>query len=156
LNHVDPGFDPSGLMSARVALRPAEYGADGNAAEQTFLRIADDLRARPGVTATALTSQAPLGPGALIVGLVPEGRPVDDGKSAVEARLRMVSPRYLATMRIPLVAGRDIDERDRHDAPPAIVVSAGFARRAWPGQSAVGKRLWCCGEKSRDGQPAWR
>src|SRR5262249_11670809 len=118
--------------------------------------IADDLRARLGVTATALTSQAPLGPGALIVGLVPEGRPVDDGKSAVEARLRMVSPRYLATMRIPLVAGRDIDERDRHDAPPAIVVSAGFARRAWPGQSAVGKRLWCCGEKSRDGQPAWR
>ena len=93
LNRVDPGFKIAGTMSARVALRPADF-ANAEHAEQTFDRILAELRAQPGVAAAALTSAAPLGPGGGSNGLVPEGRPADIA-NAIDSRLRMVSPGYL-------------------------------------------------------------
>src|SRR5262249_35290070 len=86
LNHLSPGFDPTGLLSARIALRPAEYKAQTDEAEQTFARILEAARAAPGVQTAALTSQAPMGPGGGSNGIVPEGK-TPDAKNAVDSRL---------------------------------------------------------------------
>src|SRR5262249_50338863 len=86
LNRVDPGFAIAGTLSARIALRPADFASGSEGAEQTFARILDELRAQPGVTTAALTSAAPLGPGGGSNGLVPEGRPRDIS-SAIDSRL---------------------------------------------------------------------
>jgi predicted permease len=154
LNHVDPGFDPSGMLAARVALQlPGELSKEAPRAEQTFLRIARELGARPGVQAAAVTSAAPFGGGSGSNGLVPEGKPLGP-ESAIDARLRMVSPNYLHVMRIPLVAGRDITEEDVRGGLRVMVVSEALAKAAWPGQNAIGKRLSCCEGTPDD--PRWK
>jgi predicted permease len=153
LNHVSPGFDPAGLLSARVALRPAEYKTQTEEAEQTFTRILDAVHAAPGVKAAALTSQAPMGPGGGSNGLYAEGMPADF-KSQVDARLRVVTPGYLSTMRISLVAGREVNEGDVHGGLRVAVVSAALAKALWPGQNAIGKRFRCC--EGRPDDPRWK
>jgi len=143
LNRIDPGFAVAGTLSARVALRPADFQNGPERAEQMFARVLDELRAQPGVAAAALTSAAPLGPGGGSNGLVPEDRPADVS-NAIDSRLRMVSPGYLKAMGIPLVAGRDITTQDIRGGLRVMVVSAALARAAWPNESAIGKRIRCC------------
>jgi predicted permease len=153
LNRVDPGFRIAGTLSARVALRPAQFADGPGNAEQTFARILDELRAQPGVAAAALTSAAPLGPAGNSNGLVPEGRPADIS-SAIDSRLRLVTPGYLTAMGIPLIAGRDIGTQDVRGGLRVMVVSAALARAAWPNESAVGKRIACCEGGLSD--PYWK
>jgi predicted permease len=153
LEHLSPGFDPAGILSARVALRSMEYKQGAEEAEQTFTRILAAVRAAPGVQAAALTSQAPMGPGGGSNGIVAEGK-TPDIRNAVDARFRMVTPGYLSTMRIPLVAGREIDESDLRDAPRVAVISEALAKVLWPGQNAVGKRFACC--EGNPGDPRWK
>jgi len=153
LNHLTPGFDPTGVLSARVALRPAEYKQATDVAEHTFTRILDGVRAAPGVQAAALTSQAPMGPGGGSNGLYAEGKAADF-RNQVDARLRMVTPGYLSVMRIPLVAGQEIGDDDRRGGLRVAVVSAALAKALWPGEHAIGKRFRCC-EGSPD-DPRWK
>ena len=153
LNHLSPGFDPAGILSARVALRPTEYKQGADEAEQTFTRILDAVRSAPGVKAAALTSQAPMGPGGGSNGIVPEGK-TPDIRNAVDAQLRMVTPGYLSMMRIPLVAGREIEQTDLREAPRVAVISEALAKALWPGQNAVGKRFACCEGSPAD--PRWK
>jgi putative ABC transport system permease protein len=143
LSRVDPGFKIAGLVSARVALRPSQFSNQPLVAEQSFARILDELRAAPGVASAALTSAAPLGPGGGSNGIVPEGRP-SDISSAIDSRLRMVSPGYLTAMGIPLLSGRDIAASDVQGGLRVMVVSAALAKAAWPNESAIGKRVACC------------
>ena len=144
LNRVNPGFDPRGMLVARVALRPtSDLAQDAANAEATFLRLAAELRARPGVQAASVTSAAPLGSGSGSNGLVPEGKE-PTAANIVDARLRMVSPGYLGAMRIPLIAGRDINEQDVRGGLRVMVLSATAAKMLWPNESAIGKRVSCC------------
>ncbi len=153
LNHVTPGFDPAGVLSARVALRPTEYKQGAEEAEQTFTRILDAVRAAPGVQTASLTSQAPMGPGGGSNGVVPEGK-TPDIKNAVDARLRMITAGYLSTMRISLVAGREIDQSDVRGGLRVAVVSAALAKALWPGENAVGRRFACC--EGNPGDARWK
>jgi len=148
LNHVDPGFDARGVLSARVALKPGENKAGADEAVQTFARILAELRSRPGVQSAALASAIPAGPGGNSNGVIPEGRPYE-AASAIDSRMHMVTPGYFATMRIPLISGREIGEQDVQGGLRVIVVSAALAKAAWPNEKSVlGKRMSCC-----EGQP---
>src|SRR5439155_16822719 len=154
LDRLDPGFDPRGLLSARVALHPTDnLEADAARAEQTFVGLANDLRAAPGVAAAVVTSAAPLGGGSGSNGLVPEGKE-QSVANAIDARLRMVTPGYLVAMRIPLVSGRDIAEQDVRGGVRVIVVSAALAKAAWPNENPIGKRISCCEGSPED--PRWK
>ncbi|HEU4785785.1 MAG TPA: FtsX-like permease family protein, partial [Gemmatimonadaceae bacterium] len=152
LTHVNPGFDPRGVLtariavsggpdSARVARRTTKLGA--NHATDFFLQLARALRGQPGVAAVAVTSAAPLGGGGGINGVIPEGKEPNQS-NAVLARRRLVSAGYLTAMGIPLIAGRDIDEHDVSGALRVIVVSKALANAAWPNENPIGKRLMCC------------
>jgi putative ABC transport system permease protein len=69
-----------------------------------------------------------------------DGRPAIPGKP-LQADIRRVDPGYFSTMAIPIVEGRALNDADRADSPPVVIVSAGMARKYWPGESAIGKRL---------------
>jgi hypothetical protein len=74
---------------------------------------------------------------------VPEGKE-PTAANIVDARLRMVTPGYLGAMRIPLIAGRDINEQDVRGGLRVMVLSATAAKMLWPNESAIGKRVSCC------------
>lgn len=152
LARVEPGFDPRGVLMARVAL-PEEGYRDPAAVMRAFTRLALEMRQQPGVRAAAITSQAPLGPGGNSNGLIPEGKAIAP-ENAVDARLRIITPEYFATLGIPLVAGRVFSDRDVAGAERVTVVSASLAKRLFPDGSALGKRLVCCEGAPDD--PRWK
>jgi predicted permease len=143
LDRTDPGFDPRGVLSVRLTLPAAQYGAP-ELVSATFGRIVLEASREPGIQAVGLSSQVPAGPGGSSNGLVPEGRPLEPA-SSIDTRLRLVTPGYLGTLRIPLRAGRDFTADDRADRRRVVIVNEAFTRVAWPGErNPVGKRVACC------------
>jgi putative ABC transport system permease protein len=70
-----------------------------------------------------------------------EGRPAPDPASTPQSLLHFVTPDYFRTMRIPLLQGRDFTDRDDLQAPLVAIVNETLAKRAWPGESPIGRRL---------------
>ena len=152
LNREPLGFDPAGLLTARVALPTARY-PDPETTTRAFLAFLERVRTVPGVASASLSSQAPLVPGGGSNGLVPEGRP-QNMESAIVSRLQIVTPGYFETVRTPLLGGRGFTADDRRGAPRVMIVSETFARIAWPGENAVGKRVACC--EGTPEAPVWK
>jgi predicted permease len=152
LNRVEPGYDPTGVVAARVSLPTTGYDRPEQV-RTAFERLAEELASAPGVTASGLASVAPL-EGGSSNGLVPEGRPLDIA-STINSDLRIVSPGYLAAMRIPLHRGRSFTDQDREGAPPVMIINERLAREAFPGQDPIGKRIACC-DAGPDGLPSWK
>ncbi len=152
LQRLDPGFEPRGVVTARLSL-PAEGYAAPESARQAFETVLTNLAAAPGVGRAALVTQVPMGPGGSDNGLVPEGKPLN-GENAVGARFRLVSLGYFTTMGIPVRRGRDFTPDDRAGAPRAMVVNETLARALFPGQDPIGKRVACC-EGARE-DPKWK
>jgi putative ABC transport system permease protein len=154
LQRVDPGFDPHGVISARVALPQASYGDPARLVD-TFQLMASEAAAIPGVAHAALSSYAAMAPGGNTNGLLPDdGRPFDM-KNLVPSRLRIITPGFFQTMRIPIVRGRGFDATDRRDGQRVMIISEALAARIFPGQDPIGKRIGCC-EHTPDNQPLWK
>jgi putative ABC transport system permease protein len=153
LNELNPGFDPRGLMSGLVAMRQSPDKNAYIANEQTFSAILADLRARPGVESAALSSQVPTGPGGSSNGLIPEGK-AQIIKNVINSKLRLVTPGYLGTMRIPLLEGRGFSSADMRGGLRVMIVSAALAKAAWPNADPIGKRISCC-DGTAD-SPSWK
>ena len=154
LQRVNPGFDPHGIISARIALPQASYG-DPSRIVDTFERMAVDTAMIPGVSHAALTSFAAMGPGGNTNGLLPDDGRAFDLKNLIPSRLRMITPDFFQTMRIPIVRGRGFDANDRRDTQRVMIISEALAARAFPGQDPIGKRIGCC-EQTPDQQPVWK
>jgi predicted permease len=152
LNDVDPGFDPRGVLVGRVSLPASGYDSAA-VAEQAFERIAERLAAAPGVAAAGLASSAPF-EGSGDNGLIPEGRPLEI-QYAIPADFRLVTPGYVQAMGLRLRAGRAFTAQDRAGTQLVMMVNQTLARRAWPGEDPVGKRVACC-EAGPDGTPNWK
>ena len=142
LERVDPGFEPRGVLAARVTLPRADY-ADPERAKRAFARMAEELASRPGVAAAAAATAIPLGVGGGSNGLFADGR-AETPENMVDAGRVIVTPDYFATMRVRLRRGRLLTDRDVAGAPRVAVVSETLARRLWPGQDPVGRRFSCC------------
>jgi predicted permease len=147
LQRVDPGFDASHLLTARLRLLETNH-------PDTVQRIAfwnrtlAELRAVPGVGAVALAGEVPPSCGCYNnFDLV--GRPAAHGNQP-QSPWVAVTQDYFATVGVRVLDGRGFDDgRDTPDSPPVLVVTASWAQRYFPGESAVGKRLYEGGETSR-------
>jgi len=140
LTSVEPGFRPENVLTLTVELPSSRY--EGPAQWQSFLeRLLPDLRALPGVTHVAAIGGLPFNENGGSVGLYVEGQPQPADNEHTYVIYRTVTPGYFDTLGIPLVQGRDFSTEDRVGGARVAAVNETLARRYWPGQSAVGKRV---------------
>jgi predicted permease len=152
LNAIDPGFDPSRVLSLKVFLTPPRYRSV--ASEKQFISAALDRLARmSGVDAAAAISQLPLGDPASGQPFTIAGRTFAPGQRP-NADYRAVSPSYFSAMRIALLRGRALSDDDRESTAMVVVVNEAMARTYWPNEDAVGKVLhWSTGYPQFDTPP---
>ncbi len=133
------GFEPRGLLAVEVTV-PRE---DSAAAARSALvsAIVERVRGVPGVATAAVTTVNPLGGGTWGATVVTDEMAARDPDAAMNVNHRLVTPGLLRTMGIPLVAGRDFGGADRQETAGVVIVSDRLARRFWPGETALGKRI---------------
>jgi len=138
LQRVPAGFSASQVLAMDVSLPVATY-AEG---EQIpfYERLQDRVRALPGVMEVGAVNILPLSANYDSRGIQIEDRPRPDGQGEAP-QARSVTPGYFRAMGIPLVRGRLFEARDVEGAPRVVVVSESMARRYWPGEDPVGKRI---------------
>ena len=135
----DPGFRSDNVLTLRTTLPHPKY--DKTADRAAFYdRVLERARALPGVTDAAYISFLPMAMGGGIWTVALPERPQPEGELRT-ASLRYVTPGFFATLRVPVRAGRDIDATDTADRPYVTVVSESLARRYWPGENALGKKI---------------
>ena len=139
LQEVRPGFDANDVLTFQLALPASRY--PNPVARRTFLReLERRLGELAGVKRVGLISKLPLtGSGPLSPYAFDEA--TARNWESVTADGRQVSPDYFAAMNTRLLAGRAFTWDDAVDTPPVIIIDETLARQAWPGRSAVGRRL---------------
>jgi predicted permease len=131
LSHVDPGFDPAGI--ALVDVTPLDPKGPSRGIDP-MLRLVDAVRQSPQVSAASVSAW-PLFAGMGWSGAVHlPGRRWD----GVDVYFLEVSPGFIGTMRIPLLAGRDFDRRDLDEGSPSVLANETFVRKYCPGALPVG------------------
>lgn len=145
---MDPGFNnPNGLI---VSLNPSLVGYDNEQSRNFYRQLVERARNLPGVEAASVTRLMPLGDSSNSNGpILKEGETLPRGSAGRNIMTTVVGPGYFNTMQIPFVAGRDFDERDHVKTQGVVVINQRMAEMLWPGESAVGKRIFI-GAESRD------
>jgi predicted permease len=140
LQAVDVGFEPRGVLLARLDLESAGYESDRG---RVFYRdLLARLEATPGVKAASLArTVAPHPWGSNVAGVALEGYEAAPDEE-VRFDLNFVGPRYFETLGVALRAGRSFTERDRADAAQVAIINETMARRYWPAGDAVGRRIY--------------
>jgi predicted permease len=146
---VDPGFMPTAVLTAAVSLPESRY-PDAAA----HRRFTDEALRRIGALATVTVSGAtdslPFGNNASASAILAEGYQAKKGESLIAPSVVRVSPGYFETMRARLVAGRLFNERDTADSPKVVMVDDRLARRFWPNQNPIGRRMYTPGDDGAD------
>jgi len=138
LNAVNPGFDPRGLLAARIRLTPARY-ATTSRQRAFFDDLVARLRTRPGVDAVTLADGLPLSGTVNRVGMNPREISPDDPDEFLAITETTVGPDFFSAARIPILQGRAIGADDREGSIPVCVVSRALAHRLWPHTDAIGR-----------------
>jgi putative ABC transport system permease protein len=142
---VDPGFRAEHVVTARMLLVPSKYAEDASRAA-VVQRMLERLRALPGVTAAGSIHFLPLSGMDSGTGAYRLDRPAPAPGEGTGASVSVITPGYLRAMAIPLLAGRDFDDRDGLGAPRVALVNQALVRAFYPGEDPLGKRLfveWC-------------
>jgi predicted permease len=139
LRSAPPGFDAHSVLAMSVALPQARYSKAGQ-----FVAFSDELvrqvRAVPGVRSAAVSSALPVTTTRLSPAL-PEGQPQLPLPQRPLFNIQMSGPGYAATLRIPVLRGREFTEHDDAGAPLVAMVNETTARRYWPNENPVGKHV---------------
>jgi putative ABC transport system permease protein len=134
LTRVDPGFDPSGVLTIEIGLP----GSRASRHQRIYEDLLDRVRGLPGVRTASAASSLPLDGTAyaypLVIGSLP--RPTE-----LPIAMKFVMPGYFQTMRTPVIEGASFALHESVNLPNAVVVSAAFARRYFPGESPIGKHV---------------
>ena len=134
------GYEPKGVLTFEVTLSDARYS--DAARQRTYVR---DTLARlaelPGVESVAATNSLPGRNGFSTRGVAIEGQPLAEGVEPPKVEARVATPGLFATLKLPLVSGRGLEEADTEDGQQVAVVSRAFVERFWPGQDPIGKRF---------------
>ena len=146
VTEADPGFNPRNVLTLNVPLPQANY-PDQQRQLQFYETALPKLGALPGVESASGVFRVPL------IGLATstfsiEGKPVPVGNKPNNV-YRTVSPNYFRTMGIALRQGREFTDRDKADAPDTVIINEELARRFFPGENPIGKRVQIGAENSR-------
>ncbi|HTM24244.1 MAG TPA: ABC transporter permease [Vicinamibacterales bacterium] len=133
LQRVDLGFNPDRLVSFRID--PSLSGYERARVAQTFELTLDRVRAVPGVSAATLVGEP------LLAGSSSNTTVTREDGTTADVYFNRIGPDYFATMGIPLIAGRPIDERDRLGAPRVVVINESAARTLFGAASPLGRHF---------------
>ncbi len=144
---VRRGFDPNRVLVAPLVFTAREHDAAERRA--FYQRLVEEVRGLPSVDSVSLADWVPLGPkGVPGVGIRVDGYQPEPSES-MALSYTVTSPGHLETLRIPLLEGRDLAGSDDRESAGVVVVNEATARRFWPGQPAVGRRLTAWGREFR-------
>jgi len=151
---TDPGFNPQHVLTFRVGLTDKSYPDEKRV--QFYDQLLAKLDALPGAKSATAAFPLPFSGGDMTISFDIQGRPTKVGETP-DARAGVVEPDYFRTLEIPLLRGRLLTPRDnRAEAPPTMVVNEALAKRYFPDEDPIGKRLQT-GFDHPDGKPAqWR
>jgi putative ABC transport system permease protein len=149
---IDPGFDPANLLVVNVSLQRQAAAAAASALPGqpappppplvlSGRELLDRVSTIPGVMSAALASDAPLTGNSSAVFYSAEGDTTTDAQTAPRAYVHRVSPAFFETLRLPITGGRTFDDADATPPSSAVIVSDNVARRFWPNQDPIGKRI---------------
>jgi putative ABC transport system permease protein len=136
---IELGFDPQNLLCAQLTLVPNGFSAEHGKVFDRQLR--ERLASLPGVTGVGLSTALPLGVGNIFSAVVDVDGHTPAPSEDHNVSFNMVSPGYFATMRIPLLEGRDFTDQDDAARQNVVIVDETMARRFWPGLDPIGRRL---------------
>jgi putative ABC transport system permease protein len=137
---IDPGFNIENVLTMQVWLPEARY-TQGHQVAEFYRQSLERIERIPGVEAASAINFLPLTGWGDTVRFTIEGRPVPEPADEPVADYCVIDPNYFRAMEIPLLAGRHFDAGDAADKPPVVTISESLARRHWPGEDPIGKRI---------------
>jgi putative ABC transport system permease protein len=145
---VDPGFNPAGELTFRVAA-PSQF--KGEQIPLFYQQVLERVRVLPGVQTAVLARNLPMSGTDPSMPIAIEGTPPPPSQVPVVTRFRAVGPDYFSGLQTSLLGGREFSEHDTAAAPKVAIVSESLAKLYWPKENALGKRLkpeltggeWC-------------
>ncbi|MDQ6831708.1 MAG: ABC transporter permease [Gemmatimonadota bacterium] len=143
------GFDAKGILSLRVSLPPTKY-ASSQTRVAFFDALTERVRALPGVESVGAAQGIPFSGWNIQADFTIEGRPAPKQGEEFVSHYQTITPDYFKTIGVPLLRGRGIQNTDRDTSVHVGVINESFAKRAFPGQDPIGKRVHFGGPSSRD------
>jgi putative ABC transport system permease protein len=140
LLRVDPGFNPTRVLTFELSLPAAKY-ADTDHIVTLYRGVLDRLRAAPGVESAGLVRTVPMGGAADGSGIRIPGKERGDYTSGPFAEYTIVSPGYFSAVGTPLLRGRDFLDSDTADSMQVTIISSAMAKKFWPGEDPIGKQV---------------
>ena len=140
LIRTDPGFNPDNVLTMNLVLPGAKY-KDRPARAAFYDDLVQRVKTQPGVQSAAFVNYLPLGGSNSSDSYLVEGEPEPAPGQEYNGRYRVATPDYFRTMEISIVRGRAFTEQDKAGAPPVVIINETLARKHWPGQDPLGRRI---------------
>ncbi len=136
---IDPGF----RIENRVLLsfNPTLIGFDRDGTRNFYRQLLERVRRFPGVEAATLAAAVPLDFETWSAGITIDGRPAEPGKEVIQVLDSIVDTDYFRTLGTPIVQGRPFTDRDTDTSTPVVIVNQTMAKRYWPGENPIGRRI---------------
>jgi len=139
LTNVNPGFQTDHLLTVHVSLPEQKYSEESKVID-FFRKVPEQVSSLPGVKAVSAVNRLPISGGDPRGDLTIEGRTFAAGE-APGVSYRRILPNYFRAMGIPLLQGREFDDRDTGGRPDVVIINQKMAKRYWPDGDAIGKRI---------------
>ena len=134
------GYDPDGLLTMKLVLADRVYPDDASR-RQFVANAIEALRGVSGVQDAAAVNNMPTSGSNSSRAIEIEGQPVPDSNHLPSVDFRAATPAYLSTIGIPILRGRNFTTADREDGQPVVIVSDSMARKFWPDEDPLGRRV---------------
>ena len=140
LQNVETGFNPQNLLVANISLTPSRYSQPTQRGA-FYRRLSEELASLPGVVSVGAAQSLPLTGSDARSPVAIDGRPVIPIGERPIVSVNIIASDYFRTMGIPLLQGRYFGDQDNETAPVTVMINQSFARRFFPDEDPVGKRV---------------
>jgi len=138
LRNVSPGFESQNLLTFVVGIPEVKYPTEKQ--EPFYRELVRRVESLPGVRSASSIIPLPLTGDSFVISFETEGRPVEKGNQP-SADFFAIEEGYFKTLGVSMLQGREFTERDNKTAPPVIIVNQAFAKKFFPGEDPIGKRI---------------
>jgi putative ABC transport system permease protein len=140
LQNVNPGFNPENVLTMELSLPALQY-PDNKSQISLFSEVERRVSALPGVKFAGFTTNLPMSGSNGDSSFEIEGRMHGREEPGPDEEIRTISPDFFRVLETPLLEGRFFSQADNGDAPPVVIINSALARRYWPNESPLGKRI---------------